>query len=154
MNYIDSYGLLSSRLHRRITKDAIGWSWSNEWGFTLPGEVQRVDAYEGTQLPENAFWHHMRNGKTDEDPDLAVAKYLEYVNISLAKCTEEGLARALHAVQDSFAPGHEDVQAWMGGMPSFRHIFGDVFPGANRYDAAVGASKNLLSAFKSQCSCE
>ena len=154
VGFVDPFGLLTSRLHRRITKDAIGWSWNSPWSSSLPGEVQRVDAYEDSQLPKNSFWHHLRDGVADEDREEALAKYVDYVFANIAKCTEEGLARALHAVQDAFSPGHETVQAWMGGIPSISHIMGDVFPGRDAYDGAVEASKRLLDEFKKQCGCE
>ncbi len=159
VNATDLYGLSSSFHHRRVTKNAIGWGYGNG-RFSLPGEVQRVDAYSGSQLPENSFWHAMRDGRINPDGtpfqtiEQARALYEKYVMDNIASCTQEGLARALHAVQDSFMGGHEGFQSWSGGMPSLSHILDDVFPSMSRRRAAEVASRNILDAYDKQCECE
>jgi len=47
----------------------------------------------------------------------AKQRFDDYVASNLAVCTPEGLARALHAIQDSYSPAHSGFKNWPG-MPA------------------------------------
>jgi hypothetical protein len=66
----------------------------------------------------------------------------------------KGLARALHAVQDSAARGHKGFQPWFGGVPSKEHVAGDADPTPDEVTDAVEKSKNVLQRYKEKCTCD
>jgi RHS repeat-associated protein len=126
----DRLGLYAGDSHSHMTKDALdGDKCLNVDDLAM--RVQNVDAEHGTQRPENSHKHAMRNGTNGESADDAEKKYNNYVNSQLALCTIDGLAHALHAVQDSTAGGHSGFQPRSGGLPSASHFKDDLFRAAN-----------------------
>ena len=77
-----------------------------------------------------------------------------YIEDELKSCTIKGLGHALHAMQDSFAPGHSGFQEWGGGIPSPEHREGDINPPASALRSALGASIDLIERYKKMCPCE
>jgi len=151
---VDPSGLFIYPVHVWITNQALG----GDGNFPLASQVAGVDFLPGAQLAENSFWHAMSDGTSGQLPAEAEAAYNDYVATQLASCTNEGLARALHAVQDSFARGHKDFHSWDGGhtrlhIPNLSHILADTFPSPATLDNAVRASKELIDQFNSKCSC-
>jgi RHS repeat-associated protein len=71
-----------------------------------------VDDLPGSHDPVNSHWHAM------QDPNIwkfqAEAKFKQRVRESLDSCTLEDLAKALHAIQDSYSPGHRGFKKWHG----------------------------------------
>lgn len=53
----------------------------------------------------NAFWHAMRDGTANQSVGAASKLFEQYIEDSIKSCTQAGLARALHAAQDSAAAG-------------------------------------------------
>src|SRR3954466_3865701 len=53
-----------------------------------------------------------------------------YINSELDKCTWPGLAKAIHAAQDSYAGGHRDVHEYSGlfNMGMIPHFIDDTLP--------------------------
>jgi len=149
LSYIDSLGLFSSTMHINITNEALG----NPWWSPLPKEVANVDNWQGSQDPENSFWHAMRDGLSNQSAEDADALYNQYVEQNISACTMKGLAAALHAAQDSEAGGHQGFQSWSGGMPSLSHLIQDTFPSKASYKAAVQISKDILERYKQKCEC-
>lgn len=151
----DPSGLFSYPEHVSITKKALA-------GYTsfpgLPSEVAKVDFLDGSQLPMNSFWHAMSDGTANQPAWLAQELYNYYVDTQIRTCKQEGLARALHATQDSAALGHTDFSPWNGGhtslhIPSFLHIAEDWFPGAGAKAEAIDKSKDVLRKYHDICEC-
>ena len=111
-----------------------------------------------SQDTANAFWHAMRdgsNGSTDT-PGTAKTKFDKYVNDSWKICTCAGLARALHAIQDSFAAGHRGFQPWDGGtpllhLPSANNGYHGGYPTKKEKADAVKASVDQLKKYNRNC---
>ena len=77
----------------------------------------------------------------------------------LKKCTREGLANAIHAVQDSFSQSHRNFQ-WYGGtlallVPFFGldHIVSDATPGRTEQYEVPRKTAEMIEAWKQRCSC-
>ncbi|WP_457332758.1 RHS repeat-associated core domain-containing protein [Rhizobacter sp. P5_C2] len=151
LSYIDPRGLFGYAEHRWITKQALGGDLSSY--PDLDADVAGVDFQEHSQDTDRAFWHHMRDGKTGQSVDEARLLYEQWVDGNIKNCNRQGLARALHAAQDSFAAGHRDFQPWSGGIPSAKHLRGDVLPSTATYVRAIEASKTLIERYKAECEC-
>jgi RHS repeat-associated protein len=151
----DPLGLFDPYNHNHTTRKAIAISGTS--CANLPQAVALVDKLPGSQLPKNSFWHAMRDG-TDpkETVDTARDKYNNYVNSQMAACNCDALAKALHAVQDSFPSGHTGFQPWDGGswffhFPGWSHLYHDMFPSAEVLTNAVDASAAMLSRYNKAC---
>jgi len=152
---VDPSGLFVGSVHHWVTNQALG----GEGHYPLAGLVSGVDFAPGAQSPENSFWHAMSDGIGGQSPDDAEKLYEKYLEDQLATCKQEGLARALHAAQDSAAEGHKGFHPWDGGrthlhIPSLRHILADTFPSPAALEKAIQKSKRLIERFNSQCSCK
>lgn len=122
----------------RMDPDGLWWAGlHNSWGYTqavaagfphawaarLGKRISDVDRKAGSQEPEQSHWHAMRDPNWSEAE--AKARFDQHVESELAKCTMEGLAFALHAIQDSHAPAHRDFKPW-GGMPPLASYMADL----------------------------
>lgn len=146
----DPTGLFVPANHNGITADA---SKLIEAGCPdLPKLVALADFLPGSQATSNSHWHAMRNGVDGETTSQAAAKYSQYVESQLETCTCAGLARALHAVQDSHSGAHENFQPWTGSMvPSPSHVFKDSYPSTERRRKVVAASVAVIRKFQEEC---
>ena len=147
-------GLFSGPEHSYITTTALGGTTAFPW---LPGLVVEVDFLPGSQDPANAYWHAMSDALTGQTPDQAQTLYLQYVDQQIATCTQQGLARALHAVEDSAAEGHQGFQPWDGGtygVPSWTHLMADWFPSDASVANAVEQAQYVLFQYEKTCPCQ
>jgi hypothetical protein len=148
--FIDPQGLFLSSTHNEISSAAIAIAGSP--CPNLPAAVANADWYPGSQAPENAHWHAMRDGTNPSSTvESAVRDFGDFVNGQWKTCTCEGLARAMHAIQDSFARGHAGFQPWTGGLPSASHALGDAYPSKAERDGAIKASVDLIRRFGKEC---
>lgn len=85
------------------------------------------------------------------EKSIAKMKWSEFIQDNINKCTGKGLGFALHAMQDSFAPGHKEFPLWPGGIPNFSHIVGDTWPPADAWAGAVLASEGIINRFILRC---
>lgn len=153
----DPSGLLSYPAHIGITSRAsrtfgVRYAWLAEM-------VANADFLPGSQDPANAFTHAMRDGAHRQSPFTAQLKYREFVKNQLESCTREGLARALHAIQDGVAAGHKGFQPWDGGspvlgLPSSDHIWSDFFPSRRVREEAEAATRQTIRKFIDDCACK
>jgi RHS repeat-associated protein len=153
LRFKDPRGLFGIAEHAWITGEALGGDTSFPG---LPGQVAGVDGLPGSQDPSNSFWLAMRDGRTGQSPEEARRLFDKYVDDNIKSCTQEGLARALHAVQDTSPAGHRGFQAWsggFGGVPSPAHLRGDVLPSKRTLDDAIGKSREVLQRYKASCPC-
>jgi RHS repeat-associated protein len=150
LKYKDPLGLLGYAEHSWVTGEALGGDTSFPG---LEGQVAGVDFLPHSQETENSFWHSMRDGKTGQSVGDAFQRYQKYIDDNINSCTQEGLARALHAVQDSTAAGHRGFQPWSGGVPGLAHLRGDVVPSKRSLDSAIEKSKEIIDRYKSTCPC-
>jgi RHS repeat-associated protein len=150
----DPLGLFAPAHHAHITQ-TVAYSECRNLASSLPNRVYLVDFQEGSQLPENAYKHAMRDGILGQSPADAARKMQEYIDSELGKCSAQAFANALHAEQDRFAPGHRGFHPWYGQRwPSFTHIFGDTFGAlGGPFGRAVAASRSLMQRFKATCPC-
>ena len=134
---------------------------SSSWSMPFCSFNQRV-SMQPRGLPvllihgygcNSGYWHAMSDGPAGQSAADAKAAYDAYVTDSINSCTRNGLARALHAVQDSAARGHNGFQSWAGGMPSVSHVNGDAFPTHAEQNAAVQRSREVLDRFHAKCEC-
>jgi len=128
----DPTGLYLSFVHRGFTEQgatAAGWSAAD--AAALAQGV--VDADNGTQSIADAYRYAMCAARST--PDACEQKYKDFVASELKKCTRQGLANAIHAVQDSFSQSHKGFQ-WYGGtlalmvpLLGLDHVIADATPG-------------------------
>jgi hypothetical protein len=147
----DETGLFTSSTHNEITRVAMFLAPIS--CPTLPPDVAMADWLPGSQATENSAWHAMRDGKNPKaTPESAKKDFDDFVDQQWKTCTCGGLARALHAVQDSFARGHAGFQPWSGGIPSPSHVFGDAYPSRTERSRAENASAELIRKYTRSCS--
>lgn len=144
---LDPSGLWAGDGHSMITRESGGGCFDLE---QLSTATQDIDYESHSQDPASAYKHAMRNcrGQTAAAAEMA---YNAYVDGQVSSCTLSGLAHALHAVQDSTAPGHRGFQPWCGGVPSASHLAGDF--GRDGWNDAVIKTRELIQRFKAQCPC-
>jgi len=109
---------------------------------------------DGSQLPQNSYWHAMRDGTTGQTIVEAERLYEEYVRSNAGSGTVAGLARAMHAVQDSAAGGHKGFQPWSGGLPSRSHARDDWTPSPESIADAINKATELLKQYGGACGCQ
>ena len=147
----DPTGLFVPANHNGITAEALRTAGSP--CPDLPSFVALADFLPGSQLTPNSHWHAMRDGVAGESADVARGKYQQYVNEQMGSCSCAGLARALHAIQDSYSPAHAGFQPWNGSpVPSPSHVFRDSYPPKASWQQAVNASVAAIRRYKEQCS--
>ena len=146
----DPTGLFVPANHNGITVEALRIIGSP--CAELPGMVALADFLPYSQDTANSHWHAMSNGAVNETAAEARAKYEKYVDEQLRTCTCAGLARALHAIQDSYSPAHAGFQPWDGSkVPSPLHVFKDSYPSKAVRQKAVNASVSTIRRYKEQC---
>jgi hypothetical protein len=148
ISLIDPSGLYLYGIHVEITYDVTK-------NLDLALRVANVDFEPGSQLDGMAHWHAMRPPWRSREEGEEWFKW--HINREIASCTVEGLARALHAIQDSTAKGHQDFPVWDGGgflgFPGWSHLFHDHFPTQAEMQAAISASRQIIERFTKQCGC-
>lgn len=137
-------------MHRELTRAATGRE-------DLAKKVADVDFLPGSQDPWLAHWHAMR--PPWKTPQEAGELYEWYVEHSLSQCTDDGLARALHAAQDSASAGHAGKQIWDGGrtflhLPSIQHVIKDTWPTQAEWEDALQKTEDILRRYEERCSCQ
>ncbi|MEO8017120.1 MAG: RHS repeat-associated core domain-containing protein [Pseudomonadota bacterium] len=148
---VDPLGLFTPYNHNHITVDAISQAGGSSCS-DLQQLVALVDTLPGSQDPANSYWHAMRDGtNANETAATASAKYDEYVDQQWKTCICGGLARALHAMQDSFPAGHAGFQPWSGGLPSVSHVYHDGYPSPQVRSSAVNASARVIRDYEKNC---
>jgi RHS repeat-associated protein len=149
VNRSDPFGLFGPWTHRDITIAAL----KGRSPFCLqhlPQLVPGVDLLPHSQDPQNSYWHAMRdaNGQSIEE---AKSLFNDYVAQNMTDGTLEGLARALHAVQDSFSWAHEGFQPWDGpwiswptDLPGPTHGILDLTPTLDTLGQAIQESRDMI----------
>lgn len=150
VNWIDPMGLYTN--HDELSTKAFRQEKCRRMQTTATQSAFTLDSLTGSQLPQNARWHAMRNG---DDPKQTVedAKLLteQYITDQLSKYTADGLGRALHARQDQHAGGHTGYQPWANGSDLWTHLKKDRAGGGQA--GAIADSVLLIKRFKEMCPC-
>jgi len=108
LNSVDPFGLFTLNNHVTITTNgAMNAGMSRSQAEHLGMLVANVDFIPGSQNPSNSFMHAM--SRAGENRMTAQREFTNYVNKILSSGSIEGLALALHAIQDFYANGHRDV---------------------------------------------
>jgi len=153
VSQVDRLGLFSWAHHVHMTQNAARRSCPKLMPG-LPNLVASVDFQTGSQLPQNAYRHAMRNGITGESAEDAARATDSHIESELRQCTPAGLANALHAEQDKHSAPHAGSQPWFGGWVGLGHLFGDTFGAAGGpFGEAEAASVSLIQRFKAMCPC-
>jgi RHS repeat-associated protein len=152
----DPSGLYLSFVHRTFTQQgasAAGLSAAD--AAALAEAVVQADV--GTQSIADAYRHAMCGARTS--PADCERKYNEFVDSELKKCTKEGLANAIHAVQDSFSHSHRGLQ-WYGGTLALMvpflgldHIISDATPGRTEQYEVPRKTADMIGNWQKQCGC-
>ena len=110
-NLIDPLGLWFPSFHKYASEQAAKRIGCENIAAELGEKTALVDSDEfepGTQDPESAYKHAMRDGLNNQSVADAQAQYQNWLNLNSSGSDLGQLARALHALQDSFSPamGH------------------------------------------------
>lgn len=104
----------------------------------------------GSAHAANAVMHAMSTpGETAAQAEKA---YDNYINKQLQSCTTEGLAKALHAAEDSAAAGHRNFHVWDGHL-TFYHFWHDAVPTMDEFNTAVQRARAIITIYKKECAC-
>lgn len=153
LRFTDPSGLFTIPIHEEVTREAVRTELP-ELLRSLPAMVGQVDLQPGSQLPENSAMHAMC--PPGVSPSVGMTMLEERIENELRKCTQEGLANALHAAQDKHSPSHQNCQAWYGRSVTStrqlaRHLSSDL-AGRGVRDAML-ETQLILQRFKKQCQC-
>ncbi|MFZ5843358.1 MAG: hypothetical protein ACOY3E_10720 [Pseudomonadota bacterium] len=79
--------------------------------------------------------------------------YENYVERQLASCTINGLAKALHAIQDSFAGGHSGYKYYDGLKTlTLSHVLQDLAPSDAEQVGIAKFTAMIIKRFQENCS--
>ena len=152
LQYSDPTGLWMPWIHKMMTEEALERAGCEVDG--LPLATADVDIQENSQRPENAAWHHMKQGW--QTIAQAQAEYDKYLQQRRSSCETGDLARVLHAIQDGFSPSHRDFQTWTdkeGVGRLILHGLADMFPSPSSLERSTAATASEISAFMLRCPC-
>lgn len=153
VGFVDPMGLFDLNNHAGITvKAARKAGFSEKMARQMAVAVVNVDFLPGSQDPENAERHAMRDN--GQDRLSGQKEYLDYVEANIANGTLTGLAKALHAIQDFYAEGH-GLKEFGGFMDPamIAHLLNDVRPSTDALTAAEIASLNAIIDFLKRRGC-
>jgi RHS repeat-associated protein len=153
LRFTDPSGLFTIPIHEEVTRETVRVELP-ELIRSLPTMVGLVDLQPGSQLPENSPIHGMC--APGVPPSVGMTLIEEHIENELRKCTQEGLAKALHAAQDKHSPSHQNCQVWYGRSATptrqlARHLSSDL-AGRGVRDAML-ETQLILQRFKKQCQC-
>jgi RHS repeat-associated protein len=156
----DPLGLFDYPQHFLITQLAAKAAGLNSAEFThLASDVAGVDFLrDGPGL--DGFWtqtahaSHMHAMCAAGLPkSICEINYKNYLDREIGTCTADGLAKALHAIQDSYAAGHSGLQNYNGQVEdlSLYHLYRDFFPTLDQAAGAILASQSAMEQFRERC---
>jgi RHS repeat-associated protein len=154
----DPTGLWIPPIHKKMATASANQAGCSNIAPQIGVATAHVDALPTSQDPANSFWHAMSDGTAKQSANEAMQFYDAYVAKYSSSCKIDDLARALHAVEDSFSPAHEGFQSWMGFSNTSYfslaiHGLKDGFPAPSTYGAAVQAGADIMSQAASRCPC-
>ncbi len=149
--WADPSGLYIGFWHRTFTESAaLMAGMSAVAARELAQAVVDVDAEPGSQDVMNAQVHAMcQSGFTKQICQESLDKW---IHDELAKCTQAGLAHAIHAGQDSYSDAHRGLHFYSGFfLLSPMHILQDSFPSTDDAIENLTATQNLIQQFNQNC---
>lgn len=153
LSYVDPSGLYIGYWHREFTASgATQAGLSSSQASALAEAVVNVDTEPGSQEIKNAHRHAMclpRMSKAECE-----ARYKKYIESELSKCTDDGLAHAIHALQDSYSGAHRGFRVFPGliGLSPF-HVVDDALPGRAEKRVVPQFTADMIRRWKLKCSC-
>ena len=149
---IDPLGLWISSIHREITRTSVVSSDCEKKADALADATAGVDSWDGSQDPENAYWHGMVDGtKRKEKWNEDIKAFIDLVEKGKNSCQIKDIAQALHSLQDFYAPAHR-FKPWNGGIMGYIPHWSDAFMLPSAYQAG-SASRELLAGIRGRCPC-
>jgi RHS repeat-associated protein len=149
----DPSGLYVWVIHSEMTyAGAQGAGLTDARARDLATMVPNVDFLPRTQEKENAYMHAMCQQGLSTAACQSIFNW--YVKNQLDQCTWPGLAKALHAVQDSYAGGHRDMHSY-AGLRSVGpgHLKADMIPSEAENAGVTGVTQNVIKAWLEKCQC-
>ncbi len=158
IEFSDPLGLWITPVHNIMSRAAANQAGCSQRAAEFGRDTAKVDGLPHSQWPENSYWHHMRDGTVHQSVQDARDLYNNRVATSSASCDIKELANALHDVQDSFSPSHEDYQEWNGTRKTSLfglalHTSRELIPTPSAYGAAVQASADIIAQAAARCPC-
>ena len=157
--WVDPLGLFIPSHHAEASRAAARKIGCENIANELGKKTAAVDSKPGSQDPENAYEHAMRDGYNNQSVAEAQALYQNWVNSQGASSDLADIADALHALQDSFSPAHVGFLPWNGydntdledllwhGIQDFYGRYTSAF------NKAIDASAKLLEKAKQRDPC-
>jgi RHS repeat-associated protein len=154
--FSDPSGLYIGPWHRAFTETgALGAGMSPTTAERLAELVVQADV--GTQGIADAHRHAMCAARSTQEH--CEEKYRRFIEDELKKCTMEGLANAVHAMQDSYPFGHSGLK-WYGGMIGMvfpflglDHLIPDAFPTRQALWVVPVATGDMIEKWQDRCDC-
>ena len=154
MSFTDPSGMLTSGLHKSITKNAAQQAgYSPEEAERLADQVADVDNRPGAQDADaDAANGHAMAGRKPNGKEQTPCQAYHGALHELAHAVEWGdIPKALHIIQDAQSPSH-GYSIWRGGgpdhWPGAEHVLADRFPGNQAIDQATVNSETLLRDYR------
>lgn len=158
MSYVDPLGLWWPGIHNsQAYSQGVVSGMDPSTAARLGDLTGAVDGVPGSQNRENSSWHAMKDPSWDSSQ--AEEYWRQYVNDNLAECTLEGLARALHAIQDSFSPAHRGFQTWWGAdsysiVQLIPHGIADSPLSIGALAQSKSATRRTIQQWRARCECK
>jgi RHS repeat-associated protein len=158
INFNDPLGLFDKVNHYMLSRNAAIDAGCSKLAPELGILTANVDFKPNSQLTDNAHWHGMCSPENANDPGKGKQIIDNYIQSKLQTCKLSDLADALHAAQDSFAPGHHGCQPWYGmaksiNLTGLAHFILDIHPTAASLAAAQSVSRGIMDDFVKRCPC-
>jgi len=159
VRFIDPKGLYLPGYHYEFTKNgAFSAGLNLKDALSLAQQVVDVDngdIWPGSQKVYNSHMHAMCAAGLSKD--ICMKNYYNWLNKQYNKCTTRGLAAVLHAWQDSFAGGHENMTEYNGFLSLFlkpSHFLNDLFPSFEELRLVPQATAGIIKMWKKKCECQ
>ena len=150
LRYTDPTGLYIGFWHKYFTKEgALMAGLDPVRAQNLAEKVSAVDT--GTQQVYNAYMHGMCAAGLS--PEVCMHNFENYINYQLKKCNDEGLSKAIHAMQDLFASGHQMKNYNGFWQLPVSHALHDILPTVGEVYYLPYATRDLIEQNNQQCSC-
>ncbi len=118
----------------------------------LADSVSGVDSLPGSQEVYSSHMHAMCAAGLSSA--ICEKNFYNYVNKQLNSCSKGGLAKAIHAWQDSFSGGHNYFKTYSGfwKLP-FSHLLYDTLPSPEERRVVTEATRAMMGQFDKKCGC-
>ena len=119
----------------------------------LGAEVAAADFAPHSQDGWASFMHAMCSPGLSTE--VCQKNWENYIRSELNKCTKKGLARAIHALQDSYAGGHGGFQQYTDVWHlTYSHFHDDAAPTQEENVGVPIVTENIIRQWQEKCTCK